>query len=213
MTAAQADLNMCRWIVCTSERVTKYGGDQEKEDRWLGYRVLDVCGMQNAVKGLDIISDRGKRKLPLYRIYRALYNRNLYLIAYQNIYANDGAMTKGVTNETVDGMSVTKIDQIIHQLKSETYRFSPVRRECIQKKDSKKRRPLGLPTCSDKLLQEVIRLILDAYFDPQFSDKSHGFRASHGCQTALESIRVKDGWKRVAARRNFKSVIIQRIHE
>lgn len=153
--------------------------------------------MQNAVKGLDIISDRGKRKLPLYRIYRALYNRNLYLIAYQNIYANDGAMTKGVTNETVDGMSVNKIEQIIHRLKDETYRFSPVRREYIQKKDSKKRRPLGLPTWSDKLLQEVIRLILDAYFDPQFSDKSHGFRASRGCHSALESIRVKDGWKSV----------------
>ena len=65
--------------------------------------------MQNAVKVLDIISDRGKRKLSLYRIYRLFYNKELFLIAYQNIYANKGAMTKGVTNETVDGMSIANI--------------------------------------------------------------------------------------------------------
>jgi group II intron reverse transcriptase/maturase len=153
--------------------------------------------MQKAEKVLDIISDRGKQKLPLYRIYRLLYNKELFLIAYKNIYANNGAMTKGVTNETVDGMSIAKIDRIIAQLKKEIYRFAPVRREYIKKKGSKKQRPLGLPTWSDKLLQEVIRLMLNAYFDPQFSDTSHGFRSNRGCHTALEAIRTKDGWKSV----------------
>jgi hypothetical protein len=153
MTAAQADFKMCRWIACTAERVTKYAEDQEKEDRWLRVQDLEVCGMQKAEKVLDIISNRGKRKLPLYRIYRLLYNKELFLIAYRNLYANKGAMTKGVTNETVDGMSIAKIDRIIDQLKRETYRFAPVRREYIKKKSSKKQRPLGLPTWSDKLLQ------------------------------------------------------------
>lgn len=153
--------------------------------------------MQNAVKVLDIISDRGKRKLSLYRIYRLFYNKELFLIAYQNIYANKGAMTKGVTNETVDGMSIAKIDRIIDRLKREIYRFAPVRREYIKKKGSKKQRPLGLPTWSDKLLQETIRLILNAYFDPQFSDTSHGFRSNRGCHTALDAIRAKTGWKSV----------------
>ncbi|WAH38847.1 reverse transcriptase/maturase family protein [Alicyclobacillus dauci] len=153
--------------------------------------------MQRAEKVLDIISDRGKRKLPLYRIYRLLYNKELFLIAYKNIYSNNGEMTKGVTNETVDGMSIAKIDRIIDQLKREAYRFRPVRREYIKKKGSKKQRPLGLPTWSDKLLQEVIRLILNAYFDPQFSDTSHGFRSNRGCHTALDSIRARDGWKSV----------------
>lgn len=153
--------------------------------------------MQNAERVLDIINDRGKRKLPLYRVYRLLYNQELFLIAYKNIYSNNGAMTKGVTNETVDGMSITKVDRIIGQLKREAYRFNPVRREYIKKKGSKKQRPLGLPTWSDKLLQEVIRLILNAYFDPQFSDSSHGFRSNRGCHTALDSIRAKDGWKSV----------------
>ncbi|MFD0717706.1 reverse transcriptase domain-containing protein [Paenibacillus sp. GCM10027626] len=153
--------------------------------------------MQKAKKVLDIISDRGKRKLPLYRIYRLLYNKELFLIAYRNLYSNKGAMTKGVTNETVDGMSISKIDRIIDQLKRETYRFAPVRREYIKKKGSKKQRPLGLPTWSDKLLQEVIRLILEAYFEPQFSNTSHGFRSNRGCHTALGAIRAKDGWKSV----------------
>ncbi|WP_325392885.1 reverse transcriptase/maturase family protein [Desulfitobacterium sp.] len=106
-------------------------------------------------------------------------------------------MTKGVTDETVDGMSIAKIDQIIDRLKKETYRFAPVRRVYIKKKGSKKQRPLGLPTWSDKLLQEVIRLILNIYFDPQFSDTSHGFRSNRGCHTALDAIRAKAGWKSV----------------
>jgi len=109
--------------------------------------------MQNAEKVLDIISDRGKRKLPLYRVYRLLYNKGLFLIAYKNIYSNNGAMTQGITDETVDGMSIDKINRIIEQLRGETYRFAPVRREYIKKKDGKKRRPLGIPAWSDKLLQ------------------------------------------------------------
>ncbi len=153
--------------------------------------------MQKAEKVLNIISDRGKRRLSLHRIYRLLYNKELFLIAYKNIYANNGAMTKGVNRETVDGMSQTRIDRIIDQLRKETYRFAPVRREYIKKKNSKKRRPLGLPTWSDKLLQEVIRLILNAYFDSQFSDASHGFRPNRGCHTALDAIRSKNGWKSV----------------
>ncbi|MDQ0890241.1 retron-type reverse transcriptase [Paenibacillus sp. V4I9] len=151
--------------------------------------------MQEAEKVLNIISDRGKRNLPLERIYRMLFNRELYLIAYHNIYSNNGAMTKGVNSETVDGMSLKKIDDIISRLQMETYKWMPVRRVFIPKKNGKMR-PLGMPSWSDKLLQEVIRLILDAYYDPQFSDRSHGFRKNRGCQTALETIRT-NGWKSV----------------
>lgn len=144
--------------------------------------------MRNAETVLGLIRDRGRRGLPLERIYRLLFNRNLYLLAYGKIASNAGAMTPGATPETVDGMAVAKIDAIIEALRSERYRWTPVRRVYIEKQHSKKKRPLGLPTWSDKLLQEVLRLILDAYYDPQFSDHSHGFRHGRGCHTALREV-------------------------
>lgn len=144
--------------------------------------------MQTAEALLEIIHERGKKGLPLERLYRHLFNPELYLRAYGKIYRNDGAMTAGVNAETVDGMSLTKIQAIIGALRYERYRWTPVRRTYIDKKNSSKKRPLGLPTWSDKLLQEVIRLLLEAYYEPRFSDYSHGFRPGRGCHTALEEI-------------------------
>jgi group II intron reverse transcriptase/maturase len=144
--------------------------------------------MQTAEALLEIIHERGKRGLPLERLYRHLFNPELYLRAYGKIYRNDGAMTPGVDAETVDGMSLKKIQAIIEALRYERYRWTPVRRIYIDKKNSSKKRPLGLPTWSDKLLQEVIRSLLEAYYEPQFSDRSHGFRPGRGCHTALWEI-------------------------
>lgn len=144
--------------------------------------------MQTAEALLEIIHERGKRGLPLERLYRHLFNPELYLRAYGKIYRNDGAMTPGTTAETVDGMSLRKIQAIIDSLRYERYRWNPVRRTYIDKKNSSKKRPLGLPTWSDKLLQEVIRSLLEAYYEPQFSDHSHGFRPGRGCHTALDEI-------------------------
>ncbi len=144
--------------------------------------------MRNAETVLGIIHERGKRGLPLEDVYRQLFNPDLFLLAYGKIYRNAGAMTPGATDETVDGMSRAKIDTIIHDLRDEKYRWMPVRRVYIEKKNSSKKRPLGIPRWSDKLLQEVIRLILEAYYEPQFSASSHGFRPQHGCHTALSEI-------------------------
>jgi len=131
--------------------------------------------MQSAEAVLGIIRERGRKGLPLERLYRCLFNPGLYLLAYGRIYRNDGAMTPGTTTETVDGMRLAKISAIIDALRGERYRWSPTRRVYIDKKGTNKRRPLGLPTWSDKLLQEVIRLLLEAYYEPRFSDHSHGF--------------------------------------
>ncbi|MDQ2924330.1 MAG: reverse transcriptase domain-containing protein [Acidobacteriota bacterium] len=143
--------------------------------------------MQNAETLLGIIRDRGKRGLPLKRVYSLLYNPNLYLRAYARLSANQGAMTPGMTPETVDGMSRAKIDRLIDALRHERFRWTPVRRVTIPKKNGKVR-PLGLPTWTNKLLQEVMRSILEAYFEPQFSEHSHGFRPGHGCHTALSAV-------------------------
>ena len=143
--------------------------------------------MRNAKTVLGIIQQRGKQGKPLERIYRHLFNRDFYLLAYGKLYKNDGAMTPGVTGDTVDGMKMEDIDAIIEALRFERYRWTPVRRVYIPKPNGKKR-PLGIPEWSDKVVQEVIRLILEAYYEPQFSDRSHGFRPGRGCHTALTEI-------------------------
>jgi retron-type reverse transcriptase len=148
--------------------------------------------MQSAETVLGVLRERGRRGLPCDELYRQLFNPQLYLLAYGRLYSNDGAMTPGVDGETVDGMSLAKIDRIIDALRHERYRFKPARRVYIPKKNGKKR-PLGLPSWSDKLVGEVVRLLLEAYYEPRFSDRSHGFRPRRGCHTALSE--VANTWK------------------
>lgn len=121
------------------------------------------------------------------RLYRLLYNEELYLTAYQNIYSNDGSMTKGTDKQTVDGMSIERIRKIIVSLKDESYQPKPARRTYIPKKNGKMR-PLGIPSFEDKLLQEVIRMILEAIYERHFENTSHGFRPNRSCHTALNEI-------------------------
>ena len=121
------------------------------------------------------------------RLYRLLYNEELYLTAYQNIYSNDGSMTKGTDKQTVDGMSIERIRKIIVSLKDESYQPKPARRTYIPKKNGKMR-PLGIPSFEDKLLQEVIRMILEAIYEGHFENTSHGFRPNRSCHTALNEI-------------------------
>ncbi len=145
--------------------------------------------MRNAETVLGIIRERGTKGLPIDDLYRQLWNPDLYLTAYGRIARNRGALTPGVTPETADGMALEKIGAIIEALRFERYRWTPTRRTYIEKQHSTKLRPLGIPTWSDKLLQEVVRLILEAYYEPQFSDRSHGFRPNRGCHTALAEVK------------------------
>jgi group II intron reverse transcriptase/maturase len=147
--------------------------------------------MQEAGVVLGVLRERGRKGQPCTQLYRQMFNRDLYLLAYGNIYSNQGAMTPGASEETADGMSEEKIDQIIEAVRQERYRFSPARRVYIPKKNGKLR-PLGMPTWSDKLVGEVVRLLLEAYYEPRFSAGSHGFRRGRGCHTALRDIQA--GW-------------------
>jgi len=144
--------------------------------------------MQSAETVVDILRARGRRGLSCDELYRQLFNPALFLMAWARIYANDGAMTPGACGETADGMSLAKIGRIIDALRHERYRFQPVRRVYIPKKNSGKMRPLGLPSWSDKLVGEVVRILLEAYYEPRFSGRSHGFRPGRGCHTALAEI-------------------------
>jgi group II intron reverse transcriptase/maturase len=160
--------------------------------RWSDGGMRTVLEMRNAETVLAIIRERGKGGKNLEDVYRQLYNPDLYLRAYGRISRNAGAMTKGSTGETVDGMSMEKIGAIIEAIRCERYRWTPVRRVLIPKSNGKMR-PLGIPTWSDKLLQEVMRSLMEAYYEPQFSDLSHGFRPGRGCHTALREIHA--AWK------------------
>ena len=121
------------------------------------------------------------------RIYRYLLREDTYYTAYQKLYPNKGAGTKGVDDDTADGFGKEYIIQIIEELKNLTYEPKPVRRIQIPKANGKKR-PLGIPTFRDKLVQEVIRQILEAVYEPLFSKHSHGFRPNRSCHTALKEL-------------------------
>lgn len=147
--------------------------------------------MQSAETVLGVLRDRGRRGLPCDELFRQLFNPQMYMLAYGRLYSNQGAMTPGVDGETADGMSLAKIGRVIDALRHERFRFKPAKRVYIPKKNGK-RRPLGLPSWTDKLVGEVIRLLLEAYYEPRFSDRSHGFRPRRGCHTALSE--VVDQW-------------------
>lgn len=124
------------------------------------------------------------------RLYRYLLRPDLYYLAYKRLYANNGAGTKGINDDTADGFSEAKVMLLIEQLKNETYQPTPVRRTYISKKNNPdKKRPLGIPTFSDKLVQEVLRMILEAVYEPVFTNESHGFRPRRGCHTALAMLK------------------------
>ena len=121
------------------------------------------------------------------RLYRYMLRPDLYYLAYKKLYSNNGAATKGINDDTADGFSEQRIEKIIKSLTDESYTPSPSRRTYIEKQNGEKR-PLGIPTFTDKLVQEVLRMILESVYEPVFSDFSHGFRPKRGCHTALKSV-------------------------
>lgn len=123
------------------------------------------------------------------RLYRLLFNEEMFFVAYQRIYAKQGNMTAGTDGKTIDGMSLQRIESLIMSLKSEAYKPNPARRVYIPKKNGGKR-PLGIPSVEDKLVQEVIRMILEAIYEGAFQSTSHGFRPHKSCHTALKDIQI-----------------------
>ena len=144
--------------------------------------------MQKIETVLNVIQSRGKQGKTLERLYRQLFKEELYEKAYAEIYANKGSVTKGSSKDTLDGMSRKRITNIIQKVRTATYRWNPVRRTYIPKGDGRSR-PLGIPSGDDKLLQAAMKTLLEAYYEPQFSKRSHGFRPGRGCHTALKQIR------------------------
>jgi retron-type reverse transcriptase len=153
--------------------------------------------MSEMLKAKDYISlvrQRGSDGKTLERVFRNMLNSELFRNAYGKLYRNKGSMTPGIDGKTPDGMSLTKIDALIEELRTGKFRWTPSRRVNIEKGKGKIR-PLSLPTWKDKLVQEVMRVILEAYYEPQFSTHSHGYRPKRGCHTALKEVSQWGGVK------------------
>ena len=144
--------------------------------------------MRNPENVLNSLQEHSAQSGYVYdRLYRNLFNRDFFLQAYQNIYASQGNMTAGTDGNTIDAMSLERIDRLIAALKDESYQPQPSRRTYIPKKDGKLR-PLGIPSIDDKLVQEVVRMLLEPIYENSFEDTSHGFRPRKSCHTALRMI-------------------------
>ncbi|RHO59580.1 group II intron reverse transcriptase/maturase [Eubacterium sp. AM05-23] len=145
--------------------------------------------LRNPIEVLRSLTEKSKNESYRFqRLYRNLYNPEFYWLAYKNIYANTGSMTAGTDGTTIDGMSDERIQRIIKTLRDRSYQPKPARREYITKKNSHKKRPLGIQSGNDKLVQEVVKMILESIYEPVFKKTSHGFRPNRSCQTALQQI-------------------------
>jgi len=145
--------------------------------------------VQNPNVLLTILSSMAQKpEVKFDKLFQKLYNKQLWIMAYENIAANPGNMTEGSNGKTIDGMSLELIDQMIEDLKASRYKPQPARRTYRDKADGSKR-PIGIPSPEDKLLQTVVRFILEAIYEPTFSEASHGFRPERSCHTALEQVK------------------------
>ena len=144
--------------------------------------------MRNSAKVLNSLNRHSKDLNYKYeRLYRILFNTEMYAVAYQRIAPKQGNMTEGTDGNTIDGMSIKRIEDLIASLKDESYQPKPSRRTYIPKKNGKMR-PLGIPATEDKLLQEVVKMVLEAIYEDSFENTSHGFRPKRSCHTALKQI-------------------------
>lgn len=145
--------------------------------------------MRNPIHVLKSLEEKASVSNYKYeRLYRNLYNPEFYLLAYANIAKSQGSMTQGVDGQTLDNMSLPRINRIIESIRNRTYQPKPAKRKYIPKKNGKLR-PLGITSTDDKLVQEVVRMILEAIYEPTFSNNSHGFRPKRSCHTALTQVK------------------------
>jgi retron-type reverse transcriptase len=146
---------------------------------------MQTATIQRRIETLPALSRAGKRINGLHRLMRSPY---LFERAYSRVARNKGALTPGIDGETFDGTTLAKLARLARRVAEGTYRPRPVRRVYIPKA-SGKLRPLGIPTVEDRLVQEVVRTLLEAIYEPVFSQHSHGFRPGRSCHTALDEIR------------------------
>lgn len=144
--------------------------------------------MTSTSKFLGIMHKLGTEGKTVTKVYRRMLDLDLFVAAYTELSANQGRLTPGTDGETIDGTSLAKLQTLIDDLRNKTFRWTPVRRSYIPKSNGK-RRALGIPSWQDKVVQMVLKMVLESYYEPTFNDRSHGFRPNRGCHTALLHVR------------------------
>jgi len=144
--------------------------------------------MTSTHKFLGLMHKLGTEEKPVSKIYRRMLDLDLFIAAYTELATNQGRLTKGTNDITIDGTSIAKLENLIERLRNKSFKWTPMRRTYIDKADGKKR-PLSIPNWEDKLVQMVLKMVLESYYEPIFNDRSHGFRPNRGCHTALLHVR------------------------
>ncbi|KAK6329607.1 hypothetical protein TWF718_003551, partial [Orbilia javanica] len=160
-------------------------GDQQISTNRYQVDTKDLKVQVGRILELALGNDRLEPRIK--NLYKLMLSQDLYKLAYHNIKSKPGNMTPGIDEITLDGISLKIIDRITKTMQNQSFQFKPVRREYIPKANGKMR-PLGIPSPMDKLVQEAMRIILEALFEPKFLNTSHGFRPGRGCHTALKEI-------------------------
>src|SRR5436190_16664628 len=170
----------------TGGRVLDRAGSSQRRWTRMSYRTLERLERLRTLNS--------NRQWVNHDVYRLMYKEDLYILAYERIKSKPGNMTPGTDQETIDGFGIDEIRKLIDEMRTEKYQPSPVRRLVIPKSNGKMRK-LGIPSARDKIVQEVVRLILEAIYDSPhgayFKDCSHGFRRSRSCHSALKEIQGK----------------------
>jgi group II intron reverse transcriptase/maturase len=144
---------------------------------------------EDKLRAISDVARKGRRVKDLRRL---MNHPDLWMEAYLHIQGNKGALTKGTDAVTMDGYSPERAHNLVELIRERRYKPKPVRRQHIPTKTPGKMRPLGIPSADDKLVQEVVRMILDRIYEPLFKDSSHGFRPKRSCHTALKH--MQHGW-------------------
>jgi group II intron reverse transcriptase/maturase len=139
---------------------------------------------------LEIMHKLGTENKTVSKVFRRMLDINLFVTAYTELATNKGSLTAGTNDKTIDGTSIEKLEKLIEDIRNKRFRWTPVKRVYIPKSNGKKR-PLGIPNWEDRIVQMVLKMVLESYYEPQFLDNSHGFRPQRGCHTALLEIKKK----------------------
>ncbi len=139
---------------------------------------------------LGIMHKLGTEHKTVSKVFRRMLDINLFIAAYTELAKNKGRLTPGIDNVTIDGTSINKLEKLIEKLRNKEFKWTPVKRVFIPKKNSHDKRTLGIPAWEDRVVQMVLKMVLESYYEPIFRQSSHGFRPNKGCHTALHQIRT-----------------------